>query len=154
MYSLERAPRDINSDVTDDNIVTGRRRKRAPADFYMESYATIEPPLPKGIISDERQELLVGNGPVQSGSSDGRQNLLIPDGRQKSSIEDDRDDTLAVLSVFAVGLSTPREYDRYHWDDLPPEPRNWKEMLNHPFSEGFLTVCGLEITNLGKKGTF
>jgi Reverse transcriptase (RNA-dependent DNA polymerase). len=59
-----------------------------------------------------------------------------------------------VLAAFATGLNGSRTHTRTHRDDLPPEPRNWKEMLNHPYSEGFLAACGLEIETIQRKETF
>jgi hypothetical protein len=101
-----RAPRDIIGDISEENIVSGSRRKK-PMDqsFYT---AIIDP--------DEYH-----NG---------------------------------VLAAFATGLSSSRSHMSTHRDDLPPEPQTWKEMVNHPFNEGFMTACGLEIETIQRKETF
>lgn len=65
--------------------------------------------------------------------------------------EDDEEQD-GVLAAFSTALSAPRP-DRQHRDDLPPEPKTWKEMLNHTFSEGFLAAAGLEIESLRKRET-
>lgn len=103
------APRDINGNVTADNIVSGQRKRRTPADPYLASYVTYN---------------------------------------------DDAENQDNVLAAFATGISAPRPENCRHRDDLPPEPKNWKEMMNHPFRDGFLSACGLEIKNLDGKGTY
>ena len=47
---------------------------------------------------------------------------------------------------------TPVE-TRLHRDNLPPEPQNWKEMLNHPYYTGFIDASYIEIGNLKSKNT-
>ena len=37
------------------------------------------------------------------------------------------------LYAFSVGLL--KEPKRIYRDDLPPEPKSWKEVLNHPYKD-------------------
>jgi hypothetical protein len=41
-----------------------------------------------------------------------------------------------------------------HRDRLPPPPRNWREVLNHPHRDGFGKAAQTEWAALEKKGTF
>ena len=43
---------------------------------------------------------------------------------------------------------------RIHRSDLPPPPKSWKEMLNHPFSQYFTIACGMEYTKIEERETF
>ena len=56
-------------------------------------------------------------------------------------------------SAFAVG-ATMKTGNRYHRDDLPPEPRHWRDMTNHPFYNEFMDAATKEWTTLVQKGTF
>jgi len=43
---------------------------------------------------------------------------------------------------------------RPHRDNLLPEPKNYKQMLKHPESTGFLRAMNTEVSDLQKKGTW
>ena len=43
---------------------------------------------------------------------------------------------------------------RLHRDSLPPEPRNFRELANHPYKEEFKDSMRLEIKDLQRKGTW
>lgn len=64
------------------------------------------------------------------------------------------DDEEGVLAAFATGLNGSSSHTRTHRDDIPPEPPSWREMMNHPFNEGFLAAAGLEVKTIERKGTF
>jgi PHP family Zn ribbon phosphoesterase len=44
--------------------------------------------------------------------------------------------------------------DRIHRDQLPPEPKNWREMKKHRCKDGFLEGAQREIQELTSKKTF
>ena len=44
--------------------------------------------------------------------------------------------------------------NRHHRDNLPPEPRHWRDMMNHPFSKDFIEAANKEWATLMEKGTF
>lgn len=68
---------------------------------------------------------------------------------------DDEEEQEGFLAAFATAISAPRpDQHRKHRDDLPPEPQNWKEAVNHSFSEGWLAAAGLEIESLQMRVTF
>lgn len=67
---------------------------------------------------------------------------------------DDEEIEEGVLAAFATGLNGSHSHTRTHRDELPPEPQNWREMMNHPFNEGFLAAAGLEVKTIEWKGTF
>ena len=48
----------------------------------------------------------------------------------------------AFSSAFTSGLKRP------HRNQLPPEPRSWKELLRHPHREGFLAAAEKEYRDL------
>lgn len=96
------APRDINGDVDETNIISGSRRRQPKRDDAY-SYVAMEPP--------------------------------------------------AYLHAFAAGLYAEKP-TRRHRDDLPELPRNWKDVMNHPFQEGFLAAMRKEIESLTRKATF
>ena len=52
--------------------------------------------------------------------------------------------------AFAIGLSYT---SRLHQDNLPPPPKNWREMQSHP-QKGFLDAANREISELQGKETF
>ncbi|KAJ5827623.1 hypothetical protein N7447_001845 [Penicillium robsamsonii] len=60
----------------------------------------------------------------------------------------------AFLHAFAAGLYAEKPDTRRHRDDLPPPPKHWKEVLNHPFQQGFLAAAAKEIRSLAEKETF
>jgi hypothetical protein len=59
-----------------------------------------------------------------------------------------------ILAAFATGINSSHSYTKSHRDELPPEPQNWRDMMNHPFCEGFLAAAGLEVKTIERKGTF
>lgn len=60
----------------------------------------------------------------------------------------------ALLHAFAAGLYAEKPDSRRHRDDLPPPPKHWKDVINHPFQEGFLAAMRKEINSLSEKETF
>ena len=98
------APRDINGDVEEANIITGPRRRAAKRDDAYAYSTMIEPP--------------------------------------------------AYLHAFAAGLYSEKPISRRHRDDLPELPKHWKDVINHPFQEGWLAAMRKEIDGLTSKGTF
>lgn len=54
------------------------------------------------------------------------------------------------LNAFAAGLYAPKP-ERRHRDDLPPLPAHYKDVMNHPFQEGFLAAMRKEIDGLQSK---
>ena len=54
-------------------------------------------------------------------------------------------------TAFAAGT---KEKNRIRIQDLPKEPRNWKELKAHPKKEEFVAACAAEIRELEKKETF
>jgi Reverse transcriptase (RNA-dependent DNA polymerase) len=91
-----------------------------------------------------------------------QQELLGPrrSGRRRKAREDHEyvahattEDPPELLKAFAAALYTEKPIRR-HRDDLPPPPENWKEMLRHPYAEGFMEACGKEIRTLTDKSTF
>lgn len=58
-------------------------------------------------------------------------------------------------SAFAVGLERPEmKKERLHRDSLPVEPRYWKQMLGHRFSQEFQLAAIKELAELEKRGTY
>ena len=106
---LNRAPRDIVGDITEDNIIQNKRNRKKKVDSQFVSYF---------------------------------------------AYDEDHEDSEITLAAFSAGLSAPKPEIRMHRDDLPPPPDGWKEMVNHPYSEGFMAACALELETLKKKGTF
>lgn len=63
--------------------------------------------------------------------------------------------SLAAQTDCKEQLSTStRSTTRLHRDNLPPEPKNFKELANHPFSEQFKSAMRTEIDALNKKKTW
>jgi hypothetical protein len=58
------------------------------------------------------------------------------------------------FNAFSAALSTPRSPPRIHRDELPPEPKTFKEMLQHTHSSGFIPALKTEVRNLVKIGTW
>jgi hypothetical protein len=55
----------------------------------------------------------------------------------------------AYLAAFSSGLLYSRnQQDRLHRDQLPPPPRSWKDMLAHPYKDGFLAAANKEYSDL------
>ena len=60
----------------------------------------------------------------------------------------------ALLHAFAAGLYAEKPNARRHRDDLPPLPKHWKDVMNHPFQQGLLAAMRKEIHSLSEKETF
>jgi hypothetical protein len=61
----------------------------------------------------------------------------------------------AYRAAFSAGLMHGRDQrDRLHRDQLPPPPRTWKEMLTHPYQEGFSAAAAKEYGDLERRDTF
>jgi hypothetical protein len=56
------------------------------------------------------------------------------------------------LQAFSLGIA--HQDPNLHRDRLPPPPRNWRELLNHPHRDGFVKAARTEWTALEKKETF
>ena len=54
-------------------------------------------------------------------------------------------------SAFATGTT---HRDRIHRDQLPPEPKNWRSLLAHPYRKEFKEAADKEIAELKEKDTF
>ena len=63
------------------------------------------------------------------------------------------DEPPTVLQAFATGLYAEKPQQR-HRDDLLPPPRNWKDVMKHPFRDAFVEAARREIKGLEEKGTF
>jgi hypothetical protein len=96
------APKEINSSISDANIIVGSRRARRQVQFAV-----------------AREQL--GN-----------------DG--------------AFHAAFALGQTPPP--NRLHSSTLPPPPKNWKELANHPHRQGFETAARKEFNTLQGNTTF
>lgn len=57
----------------------------------------------------------------------------------------------ALRAAFHIGLKYHR---KIHRDELPPPPKNWKELIRHQYREDFLTAATKEYTDLEGRGTF
>ena len=60
-------------------------------------------------------------------------------------------------SAFGVGLQkieSDVQNDRLHRDTLPPEPRNWRQMLKHRFAREFEHAAIRELNELEKRGAY
>jgi len=55
-------------------------------------------------------------------------------------------------AAFAVGIQHSR--DHLHRDQLPPPPRNWKDLSSHPHREGFQAAARKEYQDLERRDTF
>jgi hypothetical protein len=62
------------------------------------------------------------------------------------------EDLPGYYAAFATGIQQGR--DHLHWDQLPPLPRTWKELLAHPHREGFLAAATKEYQDLEHWNTF
>jgi hypothetical protein len=54
-------------------------------------------------------------------------------------------------SAFATGVTYS---DRIHSNQLPPEPKNWRNLLTHPYHKEFKEAAEREIAELKEKDTF
>jgi len=64
---------------------------------------------------------------------------------------DDVEELSGYHSAFTAALADSK---RPHRDSLPPEPKNWKEMLRHPFATQFTQAAQVEFDELCKRQTF
>lgn len=67
--------------------------------------------------------------------------------------DDDGDAPPAYLNAFAAGLYAPRP-ETHHRDDLPPPPKNHREVMKHLYRDGFFEAMERETEGLKAKGTF
>ncbi|EKG09277.1 Integrase catalytic core [Macrophomina phaseolina MS6] len=51
-------------------------------------------------------------------------------------------------NAFSAAIHTPRPTTTLHRDNLPPEPKNFEELLNHPFGDRFMNALLEEIKKL------
>jgi hypothetical protein len=71
------------------------------------------------------------------------------------SVEKAATDLTGFLVAFPAGLEPTKEpLKRFHRNDLPPEPKNWRQMVKHPHRDGFMKAAHREFTELNGKGTF
>ena len=64
------------------------------------------------------------------------------------------EDTPKTLEAFAAGLTTPMPSDVRHKDDLPPPPKYYKDVWNHPLRDAFIKAMSIEIDGLKSKDTY
>ena len=59
-------------------------------------------------------------------------------------------------AAFSVGLERPQvgTLKKFHRDEIPVEPRYWRQMLHHRFSQEFQLAAIKELTELEKRGTY
>ena len=55
------------------------------------------------------------------------------------------------FNAFATAMSQPRPL---HRDQLPSPPKNWKELLAHPFKDDFMKAAEVEFSEVEARGTF
>lgn len=72
----------------------------------------------------------------------------------KYPIEDQDKSNNSVLSAFTAAISAPSPYKRPYRDDLPPKPKNWKELIRYPHYKGFTEAARVKVKGLKDKGTF
>jgi hypothetical protein len=70
--------------------------------------------------------------------------------RAKDSVDGFSDSYYGAFGAYKEAIPPTR----FHRDQLPPEPRNWREMQRHQFSKEFADAADLEWTTLLAKGTF
>ena len=65
-------------------------------------------------------------------------------------------DLLPYHAAFPVVIDNMRSFkmSRIHRDALPPEPRTWKQMENHPYAQEFKKAAEREMGELERRGTF
>jgi hypothetical protein len=57
----------------------------------------------------------------------------------------------ALQAAFHSGL---KHHRKIHRDELPPPPKNWKELIRHQYKAEFLAAATKEYTDLDNRGTF
>jgi len=55
------------------------------------------------------------------------------------------------FNTFATAISQPRPL---HCDQLPSLPKNWKELLAHPFKDDFMKAAEVEFSKVEAQGIF
>jgi hypothetical protein len=58
------------------------------------------------------------------------------------------------LAAFAHGLYAEKPEKRRHRDDLPPLPKHWKDVQNHPFQQGWMDAMKKELNSLQEKQVY
>jgi hypothetical protein len=90
------------------------------------------------------------------------QDNVLPEGSRRTrrprhqayhTILDSVDTLVGYHSAFSGGLTQPGT-QRLHQDTLPPPPKNWRQMLQHPFVEQFKEAAQAEYDELNTQGTF
>jgi hypothetical protein len=86
-------------------------------------------------------------------SADVSEDLILTDRRRRCqrvylSALQEPERLQAFSSAFASGLKRP------HRNQLPSEPRSWKELQRHPHREGFLAAAEKEYRDLERQQTF
>ena len=86
---------------------------------------------------------------------------VLPQGTQRSrkptrkeayfTALDDIEDLSGFHSAFTAALAQGK---MPHRDTLPPEPRNWKEMLSHPYASQWKQAAQVEFDELWRQQTF
>ncbi|KAJ5364562.1 uncharacterized protein N7496_010275 [Penicillium cataractarum] len=104
------APRDINADFSESNILTSKRARKRTS--HLATMAAV----------------------VHSGQEE--------------------DTHKGVLLAFSTAIGSSRSQEVSSRDDLPPEPKHWSEIINHPHCESFVKATELEIETLRKKEAF
>jgi hypothetical protein len=68
------------------------------------------------------------------------------------SLQDIRNLT-SYYAAFTIAIAqTP--YKRLYRDNLPPPPKSWKQMLKHPYKQGFSNAARVEYGKLGDKNIY
>lgn len=65
--------------------------------------------------------------------------------------EDSRPLRQAYTTAYYAGLNAP---EKLHSDDLPPPPKAWKDVANHPYCAMWKTAARVELEGLKAKDTF
>ncbi|KAJ5346869.1 uncharacterized protein N7506_000122 [Penicillium brevicompactum] len=115
-----------------------------PGDRRPAQHETAHPRAPRDIVGDVSDQNIVT----------GARNRKPVDQAFTAALEEPEDYHEGVLAAFATGLNAPHLHNLVHRDDLPSEPQNWKEMINHQYHKGFLAAAGLEVDTLTRKSTF
>ena len=102
------APRDINLNISESNIVSESRQRKPRSQAYT-------------AILEQPQELSGYHAAFTAG-----------------------------MTVTQKPISVPKSMQH----QLPPPPKNWKEMLRHPHSQGFRAAAEKEFWSLKQRGTF
>ena len=63
-------------------------------------------------------------------------------------------DDISMRQYHTAFISGTKEKERVQIQDLPKEPKNWKELKAHPKKEEFIAACKAELRELERKETF